>query len=1795
MELPIIVKTIHKCDEALKPYGICVTDILLNKKEITCNDSIKLFMAIISIQIAMVDLLLHIGIVPDYVLGQSIGELLCGYVDELFTLKETIVMAYYMSVAFEKLKVEHCNYISAASNQYSESTRLKLQEYLNQIVPYKSMKSYKYSKKWLNTLLPHSKIYNSFTQLSAAEYYAYSAVYSSLEELLPIIPENVVVIEIVSYNNWQFFMKKVLDSNYISLFQHGQGNNIDSILKGIGNLYNIGCQPQVANLYPPIQFPVSRGTPMISPLIKWDHSENCYVATFISEKKPNIRETIEEITFKDSSLKYMYDHVIDRRILLPASGYLFLIWKMIGTLSCCDYKNIPIIFEDVNFLRATHLSKTTTVKLTLSIQNGSNQFEISEETTVVVTGKVWIPNDIANHKVLIHNLNEPKHNVTEYMNTKDIYKELRLRGYHYSGIFQGLKSASISTKVGHIRWSDNWTAFIDNMLQMKILLLDSRNLFVPTRIRKLVIDPEFHMKQIQTTPDERANFPVRVYDSLDVIISGGIEIYGVMATNIPRQNTESIHDEYCFIAHCDRAVMSLTEIIQMSAHISLECNPVLHANFIELIEDVDTVTEQDLLSTICYDILNNLPLIEPNITLVATANRFKTNELSPNINLSGNLTKDKNVLMIIVFKLLTKNRSELIDTLLSTLKEGSFVLSRENLTESYNYTLLQQYKLNIVLEKRTEKEAFVLLRKTQSIVPQEVIYINNSDFSWINKLKSSLNMDDKLNASTRTILVADDFECGILGFINCLRKELNKTDDKIRCVFIQDENAPKFSLQDSVYINQLQLDLPINILRPNKVWGSYRHLPLPQLEPKFVQHGYVVQSVRGDLSKLRWIEGPIFPDYKQENLVRVVYASLNFKDIMIATGRIPLDISGKKAREIDSFLGCEFVGFNAAGKRIMGISTLRGITNLIVADPQLCWIIPDKWTLEDAATVPVAYCTSCYALYTCGKLKKGEKILIHSGTGAVGQSAIYLALFEGCEIFTTVGTPEKRNFIREKFPSIPEDHIGNSRDTSFEQMISQKTRGRGVDIVLNSLAEDKLQASIRCLARGGRFLEIGKYDLISNSTINLKEFSKGISFYGVLLDRVFISTDERRKIHIHNLLNNMIQRGAVEPLKREVFEQHEVETAFKHMAAAKHIGKVIIKIRTEEEVVDAPILAYPQYFCNEHKSYIILGGLGGFGLELTDWLILRGARKIILISRNGIKNGYQQSRVELWKSYGVNVQIMTGIDASTHEDCASILRFANKLGPVDAIFNLAVVLNDNIFTNQTPETFEESFQSKARATKQLDHLSRKMCPHLRHFVVFSSVSCGKGNPGQTNYGMANSIMERICEKRVQDGLPGMAIQWGAIGDVGLVADMQQNNKELVISGTLQQRISSCLESLNTFLMQNRPIVSSMIVATKSKVSGDIAHIVMNIMGLKTLKGVGEHVLLSELGMDSMMGLEIKQTIEREFSIFFTIQELRNLTFAKLKEIANKDTYDKQNAEKQLDTNNSQHIKIFNLFQLISDLDIFSDICIELSTQREISRNQVFLLPGIEGFANVYNSIAPKIKAPAICLQHSSINIPESAHSVIQSATDLLPHILSKLTDSTEFVIGAYSYGSLIAIEIVKQLEAKNFRGRLILIDGAPKYLQIVQETLFPFTNSQEFQILVLKQMTDVFNIPVSELNISEISKYVTWEEKLNIFIKNLKSEITNTISSDSIKIFCTTIYKHLIAVQEYDTSSLISIRSPIILLKATNPLLPSVEEDYGLNKISKNVQIHYVDSNHISIINTEQVAAAINGVIREEQ
>ncbi|KAF2889147.1 hypothetical protein ILUMI_17026, partial [Ignelater luminosus] len=276
------------------------------------------------------------------------------------------------------------------------------------------------------------------------------------------------------------------------------------------------------------------------------------------------------------------------------------------------------------------------------------------------------------------------------------------------------------------------------------------------------------------------------------------------------------------------------------------------------------------------------------------------------------------------------------------------------------------------------------------------------------------------------------------------------------------------------------------------------------------------------------------------------------------------------------------------------------------------------------------------------------------------------------------------------------------------------------------------------------------------------------------------------------------------------------------------------------------VSAIARTYMNPEKSYVIVGGLGGFALELADWLIRRGAANIVLSSRSGIRTGYQSFCVRRWMEKGVKVLVSTS-DATLGNGAIRLINKANDLGPAN---------------------FKIVTKSKIDSTRHLDAVARVLASHLDYFVVFSSLSSGRGNPGQVNYGFTNSAIERICEARKAAGLPE-------------------------VNGTLLQRMSSCLATLDTFLRQPHAVVSSLVLAEKGKsgrTGSDISIVdaVANILGIKDSKTVQVSTALSDLGMDSFMGQEIKQTLKRNYNLTFSVQEVRSLTFGGLIQLGSGD-------------------------------------------------------------------------------------------------------------------------------------------------------------------------------------------------------------------------------------------------------------------------------------------------------------------
>ncbi|XP_065311985.1 fatty acid synthase-like [Dermacentor albipictus] len=823
-------------------------------------------------------------------------------------------------------------------------------------------------------------------------------------------------------------------------------------------------------------------------------------------------------------------------------------------------------------------------------------------------------------------------------------------------------------------------------------------------------------------------------------------------------------------------------------------------------------------------------------------------------------------------------------------------------------SVFKAYGLLLVGLKSNKLSSLLLFRKRSAVSDlskQDVVKVKNNEFGWVETLKAKTVQYDSMSAGENIWILADDAgTSGIVGFINCLRQETGGCH--IRCVFDASTSGSNevfdFSPSNPKYADIFEQDLVMNVYCRGQ-WGSYRHLSLYSdgLQRTTTEFAFLSIQTRGDLSSLDWYESPLkyaspsSRTLEDRRLCDVYCAALNFHDVLLATGKIsPEPISGKRA-SLDCAMGSEFSGRDSQGRRVMCLVPSQAIATRAIADPDFTWEVPETWSFKDACTVPMAYSTAYYALIMRSNMRPGESVLVHSGSGAVGQAAIAIALSMGCTAFTTVGSTEKREFLKRRFPQLQDRHFASSRDLSFEEHILDETKGRGVDLVLNSLPEEKLQASVRCLADHGRFLQISHFDVPNNSPLGMSGFIRNCTFHAITLDKVLrdeihLAADKRRLVE---MVRDGIASGVVRPLNTHLFAREKAEEAFRFMASEKHIGKVVIEIRPEDRQrptapavpLTVEAIARPCFF--EHKSYVIAGGLGGVGLELADWMVTRGCRKLLLTSRSGLSTGYQRLCLDRWRGAGVEV-LDRKADVASSEGVRALIEEAASMGPVGGIFNLAMVLRDALLENQTVDKFEAVCEPKAAGTQLLDKLSRQLCPELDHFVVFSSNSCGRGNIGQTNYGYANSVTERICERRVADGIPGLAVQWGPIGDVGVGSDTTWD--EAAFGGSTPQEIRSCLAVMDQFLSQRHPVVSSLVRPHQPrKLDGEekqgLLHSVARILGVKDTSSLNPNISLGELAIDSLMSVEVKQTLERECDLTLPMQKIRQLTIAQIQGIS----------------------------------------------------------------------------------------------------------------------------------------------------------------------------------------------------------------------------------------------------------------------------------------------------------------------
>jgi fatty acid synthase len=637
----------------------------------------------------------------------------------------------------------------------------------------------------------------------------------------------------------------------------------------------------------------------------------------------------------------------------------------------------------------------------------------------------------------------------------------------------------------------------------------------------------------------------------------------------------------------------------------------------------------------------------------------------------------------------------------------------------------------------------------------------------------------------------------------------------------------------------------------------------------------------GDFSNYQWIEHGRLEEGEVQCTVK--YAALNFKDVMLASGKIDSAVFEGSRAHAAIPIGFEFSGQDPFGNRVMGFGEKvigsHARTTLSRLIP-----IPDSLSYEEAATIPVVYGTVLYSLYERAHIQEGQSILIHAGAGGVGQAAIRVALSLNCKIFTTCH-PKKKKFLKQLFPALDEDFIFNSRTTDFEWQIMEKTEGKGVDIVLNSLADEKLQASLRCVARYGHFIEIGKYDLMKHTPLDMNLFNKSISVHGVDLSQVFAKEDALKRVTY--LIKEGLRTGVVQPLPTHVFPYTQVDEAFRFMGSGHHAGKVLIDMDGAYETL-SKTHSKPSFWhdANDSGYFLLTGGLGGFGLALIEWLFSRGVRRFLITSRRGVSTGEQKGLLDQLTHKGADIIISTK-DVAKYEEAAALIETVQ--GNISAIFHLAMTLQDNLFDKMTQKEWDTAVQIKARGAMHLDLLTRKQA--VKYFVGFSSMMAFFGNVGQSNYGFANAVIENVCQSRLESGYPALAIEWGAIGGVGAVANNQsalqgfgQSFPHIAfvsIEEALQfmdQVLSQRVNSSSIHYSSNRFAAAQ--TSQETFTSAEVLEKIGLVLKTDLMKCLPNDTL-ETLGVDSLQTVEIQTILIRSISEVLPLKKISSMKVQEL--------------------------------------------------------------------------------------------------------------------------------------------------------------------------------------------------------------------------------------------------------------------------------------------------------------------------
>ncbi|NJO78239.1 MAG: aminotransferase class I/II-fold pyridoxal phosphate-dependent enzyme [Cyanobacteria bacterium RM1_2_2] len=592
--------------------------------------------------------------------------------------------------------------------------------------------------------------------------------------------------------------------------------------------------------------------------------------------------------------------------------------------------------------------------------------------------------------------------------------------------------------------------------------------------------------------------------------------------------------------------------------------------------------------------------------------------------------------------------------------------------------------------------------------------------------------------------------------------------------------------------------------------ADQERLSIPEAQPETESFQLRI-SQYGMLNNLLLMPSLRRPPAVGEVEIQVRAAGLNFRDVLNALGMLKphLEQMGlTEATEVQ--FGWECAGIITAvgagvdqqvGDVVIAVAATGSLGQFVTVPAAFVIAKPANLSDTAAASIPTTFLTAYYGLHKLANIQAGDRVLIHAAAGGVGLAAVQLAQQAGATVFATA-SPSKWNFLK----SLGVDYVMNSRTLDFVDQVRTLTDHQGVNIVVNSLNGEFIPNSLSVLATGGQFVEIGKVGIWDAEQV--RQARADVNY----LPFDLLEIAQQNPLFIKALLTELMlqfQQGRLQPPPCTVFGITDAVHAFRYMAQAKHVGKVVLTVPNPSR---QPVI-------RPDGSYLITGGLGGLGLKVSRWLVEQGAHHLILAGRSAPSPAAEACIAELRK-LGATVQIVQA-DVANPTEVKNLLAIAASPAephsaephsaepqkmPLRGIIHAAGVLDDGLLHQQTWQRFETVMAAKVRGAWNLHQLSQDLPLDL--FVCFSSIAAVIGSVGQGSYAAANAFLDALAHYRQQLGLPGLSINWGAWAEVGMAAELTQTNQQrLAQSGMRLIEPQRGVQALNLLLQQNLAQVS----------------------------------------------------------------------------------------------------------------------------------------------------------------------------------------------------------------------------------------------------------------------------------------------------------------------------------------------------------------------------------------------------